>query len=872
MAKNYVFGFDKGSVGDVALLGDKGANLAQIHQMGLNIPFGFTITTDGCKYYLNKGELLNDLLEQIMRGVRAIERDSGLIWGDNVNPLILSVRTGAYPIVKGLAPTILNVGMNDTITSHLVKNSETPVFAWECYARFMRDYCLVVGGIDADSLHQLESEIRSNSRGIPEPEILQKLVSQYKKLFKKTTHEAFPQDVTTQLLNCIKASLVSIRSSVAQNYLRAHNIPTDSGCAVSVQAMAFGNYDMSSGVGVVHTRNLSTGEKEITGELLRRAQEKSALQKNYTYDMAELKEANPSLYAELEKACAQIERFYQDVKSIEFCVQQGTLYIMQVYNAPRSPYASVRFAIDLCRERIINREEAITKVDANGISTLMQPTIDPVRASASRVLAEGVSGYPGSASGVLALSTESALQFAGKGENVIFIKDSFSPHDTDGIAVSAGIVALQGGHNSFASLFSKSKALPCIVGCNKRITIGSNLKSIKLGGLNYKEGDRITIDCEKAKVYGEALPLIEPHLDNDVGTLISWTKASRSIQIYADADTPSQINRAKELEAKGIGLVRTENMFFSPQKLTALRHYLLASDEKSRADILKTIYKYQFADFIKLFTANGEDEINIRLLDITISDVLPHTVGELQNLAKSMKTDYDELKAKYYELKQVNPTLGIRGCRMLIMHPAIIDLQVSAIFNAVFETKRRTGKMPKVNIIVPMVSLLPEYEIVEKTVRASAQKVFDNNKRIKCTYSVGCMIETPRACLIADKLAQIADFISFGTNDLTQLTFGFSRDDSMKFLQDYYDDHLIYRDPFVMLDNNGVFELINLATQKIRSVKKDMPIWLLGDIVSDPQSIALALNLNIDRVSCVPNKIPGTAIAIAQGNIKEKNH
>lgn len=867
MAKNYVFAFDKGGVGDTVLLGDKGANLAQIYQMGLNIPFGFTITTDGCQYFLRNGAIKSDLLEQIMRGVRAIEKASKMVFGDPANPLLLSVRTGSTPVTKGLAPTVINLGMNDVITSHLVKQNKSPVFAWECYARFLRDYCRVVGQIDADTLRSIESEIRLSSRGTPEPDILQKLVSQYKKLYKKHTKHAFPQDVTEQLIECIKAGLGSWLSLVAQNFLRAHNLPLNTGCAVSVQAMAFGNYDMQSGVGVVNTRNLVTGEKEITGEMLRRAQEKSSLQRDYTYDMTELKSANPSIYTELAQACDKIEHFYQDVKSVEFCVQSGVLYIMQVEDAVRSPFASAKIAYDLCKERLITKDEAICKVDANGMSTLMQSTIDPLRATASTVLAEGVCGYPGSSSGVIALSVETALNFAGKGENVIFIKENFSVQDTDGIAIASGIVALKGGYNSFASIIAKSKALPCIIGC-KRISINLNARTLKIGGLNYKEGDRITIDADKAKIYGEALPLVEPNLDGDFGTLIDWAKTKQNITIYADADTPARIKRAQELGASGIGLVRTENMFFHPQKLNSLRQFFIAPNEKCRTDALKSIYKYQLADFIKLLTQNGDNEINIRLLDITISDVLPNSVGELQSLAKSMGVSFEELKAPYYELKQTNPTLGIRGCRMLIMHPEFIDVQVSAIFNAVFETKRRTNKMPKVNIIVPMVSLLPEYEILERAVRKSAQAVLDSNKRIKCEYKVGCMIETPRACLIADKLARIADFVTFGTNDLTQLTYGFSRDDCMKFLQDYYDDYLIYKDPFAMLDRNGVFELINIAVEKIRAVKADMPIWLLGDIVSDPESIDLALKLNIKRISCIPNRIPGTILAIAQSNIK----
>ncbi len=867
MAKKYVFGFNEGGIGDVKLLGDKGANLAQICSLGLNIPFGFTITTDACAYYHKKGEIAPDLLEQIFRGLKSIEKQSKMHFGDTNTPLLLSIRTGTHPVAKGLAKTIINLGLNDTIASHLTRRLGNPVFAWECYSAFIRDYCLVVAKIAPQALKDVENELRSTSRGIPEPEILQKLVSQYKKLYKKETKKAFPQDTTEQLIEAIKACLDSYYSPITQNYLRSQNLPLDTGCAVSVQAMAFGNYDMTSGVGVVHTRNPINGEKQISGEMLRRAQEKSALNSTYTYDMPELKQENPALYTQIEKACAEIEKFYQDVKSIEFCVQSNILYIMQVEYTHRSPFASVKIALDLAKDRVLTKNDALLKVDTTGVSTLMQPIIEPNRMESSRVLAEGTCGYPGSASGVIVMSVESALTYSSKGENVIFVKDNFNIHDTDGIAVSSGLVSLQSGYNSFASIFARNKALPCIIG-TKRLTINQNSRTLKMGGLNYKEGDHITIDADNAKIYGEALPLIEPDLTGDLGTLISWAKTKQNISVYADADTPIKIKRGQELGASGVGLVRTENMFFHPQKLTKLRQFFIAPNDKLRTEALKAIYKYQFADFIQLFKQNGDDEINVRLMDITISDVLPNTVGELQALAKQFEVKYEELKLPYYELKQTNPTLGIRGCRMLIMHPEFVELQVSAILNAAFESKRRTNKMPKINIIIPMVTLLPEFELLQSQVRKIADKIINENKRIKCDYHVGCMIETPRACLIADKLAEIADFVTIGTNDLTQLTYGFSRDDCMKFLKDYYDDYLIYKDPFVILDKNGVYELINIAVEKIRKVKPDFPIWLMGDIVSDPESIALATKLNINKVSCVPNKIPGTILAIAQTTIK----
>ena len=869
MAKKYAFNFDEGSFADYKLLGLKGANLAQITQLDLPMPFGFTLSTDACKYYLKgDGNLSNDLLEQILRGLKSIEKKENKLYGDTTSPLLLSIRTGTSEVCRGLAKTIINVGINDEIASSLSKQVKNLNFAWECYSRFIKDYGVIVKKINERAFRNIELEIRKDNSGSPEPEILQKIIAQYKKLYRKEAKESFPQDVTEQLVESIKACFNSWNSDVAKNYRRAYNISDNLGCAISVQAMAFGNYDIASGVGVVHTRNIVNGEKQITGEMLRKAQEKSGLMSKYTYDMNELRTENNRVYTELVSACKKIEEFYQDMKSIEFCVESGKLFIMQVEDAPRSPLASVNVASSLVRERIINKQEAILKVDAEGVKSLMQKTLDPTRASASRVLAEGVCGYPGCATGVIALSASAALMYAGEGKEVIFIQEQFTPQDAEGIAVSSGLISLRTGFSTYAGVIARNKAIPCITAC-KRLSYNETTHAVKLGGLNYKEGDKITIDAQNAKVYGEALPLIEPEVDDELAVIVDWARAKRSINIYADADTPQQVKRGLQLGANGIGLVRTENMFYQVDRLNALRQFFLAPNQKVKDNALKLILKYQNADFIKLFEQCGENEITIRLIDATLNEFLPATQNELRTLARNMGVDFTEIKPIFNEMKQSNPILGIRGCRMLIMHPDFAKIQVQALTTAIIEAKRRFGKLPKVRILVPMVSLLPEFEILQRIITTTIDGILEHS-RIKFNYEIGCMLETPRSCMIADKLAEIADFVCLGTNDLTQLSFGFSSDDCMKFLKDYYQDNLIYSDPFVTMDKNGVFELVKFAVDKIRSVKPKMPIWLLGSMDADTNSLRLATKLKIDNISCVPNKIPSATIAQAQAIILEK--
>ena len=869
MSKKYIFNFNEGGISDYKLLGLKGANLAQINQLNLPIPFGFTISTDGCKYYLRNHSILpTDFIEQILRGLKAIENETGLTYGDPGNPLLLSIRTGASVTCKGLAKTLINVGMNDAITSGLVKiNHKNPTFAWECYSRFIRDYSVIVMKLDADEFKEAEFNIRKENSGLPEPDILQKIISQYKKIYRKATKKAFPQDVAEQLFESIRACLDSWNSYLAQDYRRSNNIDDNLGCAVSVQQMAFGNYDINSGVGVAYTRNYVTGEKVITGEMLRKAQEKSKLTSTYTYDMDELKKANPALFMKLENACRVIESFYQDMQALEFCVQSGELYIMQVEEAPRSPSASIKIAVDLAQERVLSKQNALLKVDAEGIKSLMQPEFDKSREIASRVLAEGECAYPGCASGVIALSSTMALQYASLGEKVILIQDALNPKDAEGIAVASGIITLKGGYNSYASVVARNKCIPCIIEC-KRLTFNEVTHAVKLGGLNYKEGDKISIDALKAKVYGEALPLKEPTLEGDLGTIVEWAKAKQPIQIYTDAETPEKISRGLELGAVGVGLVRSENMFYQADRLLALRKFFLAPNDKIRDNALKSILKYQTADYIKLFERVGNKEINVRLIDATLNEFLPSNQNDLRGLAREMGIKIEELRPIFNDLKQSNPILGIRGCRMLIMHPELAEAQVTAIFNALIDAKRRLNIMPKLKITIPMVAILPEFEILERLIRDTAEKVTSKIK-FELNYEIGCMIETPRSCLIADKLAEKADFVCFGTNDLTQLTFGFSSDDCMKFLQEYYDDNLIFADPFKTLDKNGVNELIQLALTKIRSIKPKITVYLLGDIISDAESLKQALDLKINKISCVPNKIPSAIVAQAQAVIRQ---
>ncbi len=869
MAKKYIFNFNEGCIADFMLLGEKGANLAQIHQLGLPIPFGFTISTDGCKQFLKNNEISNDMFEQIMKGLKAIEKETEKVYGDSEAPLLLSIRTGSTQKCAGLAKTIINVGINDEIASKMSKANKNLNFAWECYSRFIKDYAVMVKKLDNQIFKDIEYELRATNKGYPEPEILQKLISNYKKIYKKLTKESFPQDVMEQLVNCLKACLSSWQSNRAKDFRRSNNISDDLGCAVSVQAMAFGNKDMASGVGVAHTRNHINGDKNIAGELLRNAQEKSSLNSTFTYTLDELKEVNPAIHAELSKAARIIEEYYQDVKAIEFCIESSKLYIMQIEQAFPTPQANIKIAVDMERERVINKSEALLNVAPSGLKTLMQPSIQDLKTNASRVLAEGECGYPGCASGVIALSASMALTYASEGKSVIFIQDEFSPKDIEGIAISAGLITLKKGLTTYAGTIAKNKTIPCITNC-KRLTYNETNHTIKLGGLNYKEGDKITINASKGYVYGEALALTPSKIENELGTVISWAKHYQKLGVYADCDTPEQVERALELGAVGVGLVRTENMFYQVDRLNALRKYLLSPNKEVKHEVLKQISKYHSSDLIQLFAKIGDRPVTVRLFDATLNEFLPHTQNELRAIARDLKLEYSEIKPILNEINQTNPLLGVRGCRMLIKNMDFAEMQIKTILIALQEVKRHYGFTPQVKLLVPMVSVLTEFEILQRLIRAVEQKAQQYNKN-KITFEIGCMIETPRACFIAHKLAEHADFVCFGTNDLTQLTFGFSRDDCMKFLNDYYADNLIYNDPFTSLDPYGVFELINNATQQIRKVKPDMPIWLLGDIDSDTKTLEQALQLNIDYISCAPNNIPAAILAQAQAIIGQKS-
>lgn len=862
MSKKYVFDFTEGGNGDVALLGIKGGNLAAMTQMGLPVPVGFNITTECCVKFLHDGNALNtEMTDQILRAISRIEKEVGLKFGDEDNPLLFSVRTGASVKMKGLSATVLNIGLNDEIVSKIVRSTKNPVFAWELYCRFIRDFAICTG-LDSTEFREVENKIRIEEAGTPEPELLQKIISQFKRLYKKLTKESFPQDVRVQLMTVIACALMSWNSETAKIYRRVNNIDDNLGCALSVQAMVYGNYDMESGVGVAHTRNIITGQNEVTGEYVRRSQDKNLLKSKVTYDMAELKKENKAVYLVIENACKKLERYFQDVMSIEFCVQSSKVFIMQVEKAKRTPQASVKTAVEMAGSRVFGKKQALLQVEPSSVRTLLQPSFDGDRTACARVLGEGICSYPGCASGVIALSAAMALQYASEGKNVIFVRESTSAQDAEGFEVASGVITTTGGSQSHASVVARAKALPCIVNC-KRISINENTHAIKLGGMNYHEGDMISIDAEKGVVYGEVIALKENGLTGDLGTLIEWAKPLASIPIYADASTAVHANRALSLGAEGIGLVRTENMFYKSDRLPLMRKFLLATDEKMQESALKSMLRAQTVDFVSLFETMGTREVNVRLMDPPMHKFLPTSQNTLRAMARELGVSYDDIRDSVDALIQENPMMGIRGCRLLIMFPELIEMQVTAVINALLEVRKKTRKMPQISFIVPLVTMVPEFEAVERGIRRAVEAQKDKIK-FDFDYKIGCMIETPRSCLIADKIAQVADFVCFGCNDLTQLTLGFSRDDCTKFLRDYYADNLMYSDPFVNIDKNGVFELMSIAVAKIREVKPKMPIWMFGEHSSDAASIKLAMQLNIDKISCVPSKVPSVVLAQAQ--------
>jgi pyruvate, orthophosphate dikinase len=882
MTTQYVYRFgggvdDKGA-GNKNLLGGKGANLDGMAAIGLPVPPGFTITTEVCTAYYANGEAFPDgLTDQVAQGIAHIEGVTGRVFGDPANPLLVSVRSGARVSMPGMMDTVLNLGLNDVTVEGLASSSGDARFAWDSYRRFIQMYADVVLGLNH---HAFEDalEIAKEDRGyFLDTELaandLIELVGEYKKLVEAEWGKPFPQDVHEQLWGAVGAVFSSWESERAKVYRRLNNIPGDWGTAVNVQAMVFGNMGDTSATGVAFTRDPATGENAYYGEYLINAQGEDVVAGIRTPQYLTLaareaagakplsmEEAMPAAYAELADVFRTLETHYRDMQDIEFTVERGKLWMLQTRSGKRTAKAALKIAVDMAAEGLITQEEAVGRVDPMALDQLLHPTLDP---DAPRdVLTKGLPASPGAASGQIVFDADTAERRNDMGDAVILVRVETSPEDIHGMHAARGILTARGGMTSHAAVVARGMGRPCVSGAGS-LAIDNAAKVLRVSGRELKEGDIITIDGSTGEVMAGAVPTLQPELVGDFGTLMVWADVARRMKVRANAETPHDAQVARDFGAEGIGLCRTEHMFFEASRITAVRQMILAEDEKGRRAALEKLLPEQRKDFAAIFDVMAGLPVTIRLLDPPLHEFLPHQESEFAEVAEAAGVGIETLKQRAAELHEFNPMLGHRGCRLGVTYPEIYEMQARAIFEAACSL----AVAPVPEIMIPLVGTRRELELMKEVVDKAAEAVFaEQGKRID--YLVGTMIELPRAALMADEIAEVGSFFSFGTNDLTQTTLGVSRDDAARFLTHYVDKGIYARDPFVSLDIEGVGQLIEIAATKGRKTRPEIKLGICGEHGGDPASIEFCEKTGLDYVSASPYRVPIARLAAAQAALK----
>ena len=874
-------GVSDGGSGDKNLLGGKGANLAEMASIGLPVPPGFTISTEMCARYYQEGESFpGSLRDEVANGIAHIEGVTGKSFGNPADPLLVSVRSGARVSMPGMMDTVLNLGLNDETVEGLAATSGDPRFAWDSYRRFIQMYSDVVLGLDHGAFEEA-LEIAKEDKGVHLDTDLdagdwQKLVRRYKALVEEMWDRPFPQNVHEQLWGAVGAVFGSWNSERAKVYRRLHHISGDWGTAVNVQAMVFGNMGDTSATGVAFTRDPSTGERAFYGEYLINAQGEDVVAgirtpQYLTKDAREkagakaasMEEALPEVYAELAKVFDLLETHYRDMQDIEFTVERGTLWMLQTRSGKRTAKAALKIAIDMAREGLISEEEAVLRVDPATLDQLLHPTLDP---DAPRdVIAKGLPASPGAASGIAVFDADTAERRKSQGDKVILVRIETSPEDIHGMHAAEGILTARGGMTSHAAVVARGMGRPCVSGAGT-IAIDYKAKSMRVAGREVKEGDTLTIDGATGEVMLGAVPTVQPELAGDFGTLMEWADKKRRLKVRTNAETPNDCRTAREFGAEGIGLCRTEHMFFDAERITAVRQMILAEKEEGRRAALAKLLPAQRSDFAEIFAIMKGLPVTIRLLDPPLHEFLPHGEEEFAEVARSVDVDVDQLKRRVSELHEFNPMLGHRGCRLGITYPEIYEMQARAIFEAAVEVANG-GEAPFPEVMVPLVATKAELAIIRKLIDETAQKVFEEKGR-SVDYLVGTMIELPRAALMAGEIADEAQFFSFGTNDLTQTTLGVSRDDAARFLTTYVEKGIYARDPFVSIDEDGVGELIKLAVERGRATREGITLGMCGEHGGDPASIAFCEKTGLDYVSASPYRVPIARLAAAQAALK----
>lgn len=873
MTEKHVYHFSEGKADMKALLGGKGANLAEMTNLGIPVPPGFTITTEVCDIYnKNKGKYPKEVDEQIELNLKKLEKEMDAKFGDNENPLLVSVRSGAAASMPGMMDTILNLGLNDESIKGLIKKTGNERFAYDAYRRLLNMFGDVVMGVEHKYFEEVLDKIKE-TKGIEvdtglDADDLKKVVKEYKKVIKSKSGKDFPQEPKQQLKMAIDAVFSSWSNKRAVAYRKIHGITGLLGTAVNVQVMVFGNMEKDSGTGVAFTRNPSTGENKFYGEYLMNAQGEDVVAGIRTpKPISELKKAMPKIYDELESIYKKLEKHYKDMQDIEFTIQEGKLYMLQTRNGKRTAHAALKIAVDMVDEGLIDKKTAVLRVEPDQLNQLLHKQLDPVAKQKAEVIAKGLPASPGAAVGIVVFDADRAVELANEGEKVILVRTETSPEDIQGMNVAQGILTARGGMTSHAAVVARGMGKCCVAGCGD-ISVNEDEKFFTVKDLKIKEKDWLTLDGTAGEVIKGKVPVVDPELSGDFAKLMEWADGFRKLGVRTNADIPRDSKVAVNFGAEGIGLCRTEHMFFEGNRIKAVREMILSDDLKGRKKALDKLLPMQKSDFKGLFEVMKEKPVKIRLLDPPLHEFLPKEEADIEEVAKEMNVSIEKVKEKIKSLHEFNPMLGHRGCRLGITYPEISEMQTRAIIEAAVEVEKEKKIKPKVEIMVPLVGHVKEFLNQKEVIIKTAEAVLKKNK-IKLHYEVGTMIEVPRGALTADEVAKEADFFSFGTNDLTQMTCGFSRDDAGKFLKEYVEKEIYPKDPFQSIDQSGVGVLMQYCVEKARKIKPKIHLGICGEHGGDPDSIAFCHKIGLDYVSCSPYRVPIARLAAAHAALKK---
>ncbi len=870
----YVYLFSEGNAGMRNLLGGKGANLAEMTGLGMPVPQGFTITTEACTQYYNDGEQINaEIQEQIYAHIKKLEEISGKKFGDLNNPLLVSVRSGARASMPGMMDTILNLGLNDDVVESFAKKTNNPRFAYDSYRRFIQMYSDVVMEVGKKYFEELIDKLKAE-RGVKlDTELtaddLKLLAEQFKAEYKAKIGKDFPSDPREQLMGAIKAVFRSWDNPRAIYYRRMNDIPASWGTAVNVQMMVFGNMGETSGTGVAFTRNPATGEKKLFGEFLMNAQGEDVVAGVRTpQTIDQLAKVMPEAYAQFVDICKKLEEHYRDMQDMEFTIEDKKLYMLQTRNGKRTAAAALKIACDLVDEGMITKEEAVMMVDPKQLDALLHPQFEAAALKNAKPVATALAASPGAACGRIVFTAEDAIEWSNRKEKVVLVRLETSPEDIEGMAHSQGILTVRGGMTSHAAVVARGMGTCCVSGCGDIVMDEAN-KTFTLAGRTYHEGDWISLDGSTGNIYGEALKTVEASIGGDFGRLMGWADSIRTLKVRTNADNPRDAAVAVKFGAEGIGLCRTEHMFFEEDRIPAVREMIVAKTEEARRKALNKLLPMQRSDFEGIYKAMEERPVTIRFLDPPLHEFLPHKDEEIAALAKEMGLTFEELKSTVESLHEFNPMMGHRGCRLTVTYPEIAEMQTRAVIEAAINVRKETGLNIVPEIMIPLVGEVKELAYVKNFVVATAKKVMEE-QNMEIPYLVGTMIEIPRAALTADEIAKEAEFFSFGTNDLTQMTFGFSRDDAGKFLGAYYEKKIYESDPFARLDQIGVGKLVKMAADLGRSTRPNIKLGICGEHGGDPSSIDFCHRIGLNYVSCSPYRVPIARLAAAQAKLRNK--